>query len=201
MLTIFAIGATAMLVLCCVPLVMVQLIFHPVDTYDKDQVESIARKVAPRLVVPPEFEATYARSWDNHFYVSHVARFDHKERRGRLVIAQIHHKLLENGTKYEVADMESTMRQFFPGQKNLDSKQSSETVLVIDGQNVTFEIASGVDVSSSTKLRQVSGSYSIPRKGAFQLLLQGEVDFVTEEAIKAMIDSLGDPLPEAAPSP
>jgi hypothetical protein len=75
--------------------------------------------------------------------------------------------------------------------RTLDTEKSRTKVVTIHGQQVSFEIAEGEDPASTTRLRQATGAFVGP-KGAFQLILQAESDFITDDSIDALLDSLAD---------
>ena len=188
---VFAVISTTTFVCCCVPLLVLQFAFGPDETLEPAGVLAVAQKIAP-LVPPARFQGTLARSADNSLFQVHVARFDQTEGRGRLVIGQLHMKVMPPG--YEDQDsvqLQKVVDGLFPGLRLLDVKQTQERTLKFQGGKITFQIVEGEDRASTTRLKQVSGSFTGPR-GAFQLILQGEADFLTDEAIEAMIQSLAE---------
>ena len=191
---IFAIFSGSVLVCCCVPMVALQLAFGPVETKDPVAVEAAARQIAP-LVIPPKFEGTIARTADNALLEVRVVRFDQAEGRGRLVIGQIHMKAVPPGNPHDANLLQQVVDQLFPGLRLIDGKPRQE-VLKIHGQKVTVEILEGEDRASTTRLKQVSGTFNGP-SGAFQILLQAESDFITDEAIEALLQSLTE-MPDVA---
>ena len=188
---IFAVISTMTFVCCCVPLLVLQFAFGPDETTESAKVLAVAQKIAP-LVLPEKFQGNLARSADNSLFQVYVARFDHTEGRGRLVIGQFHMKVMPPG--YEDQDsvqLQKVVDGLFPGLRLLDVKRTQERTLNFQGGKITFEIVEGEDRASTTRLKQVSGSFTGSR-GAFQLILQAEADFLTDEAIESMLQSLAE---------
>ena len=188
---IFAVLSTAALVCCCVPLLVLQFAFGLDETKEPAEILAVAQKIAP-LVLPAKFQGTLARSADNSLFEVYVARFDHREGRGRLVIGQMHMKFRPPGFE----DQDSKLLQkaidgLSPGLRLPDVKQTQKRTLKFRGGNITFEIVEGEDRASTTRLKQVSGSFTGP-SGAFQLILQAETDYLTDEAIEALLQSLAE---------
>lgn len=192
MLMLFALGSTVVLVFCCVPLMVIQFLFGLDVTKDSAKVEAVARKIAP-LAVPPKFTAAQSCSADNSVMQADIARFDHAEGRGRLVIGQLQlmMKLDAIPPEQSVKLLQTLVDELIPRLRTLETKQSRTKVVTIHGQEVSFAILEGEDQSSTTRLRHVTGAFLGP-KGAFQLILQAESDFVTDESIDALLDSLAD---------
>ena len=191
---IFAILSGTVLVFCCVPMVALQVAFGPVEIKEPTSVEAVARQIAP-LVVPPKFQGTIARTADNSLLEVRVVRFDQTEGRGRLVIGRLHMKAMPPGNEHDVKLLQQVVDQLFPGLRLIDAKPRQQ-VLKIQGEKVTFEILEGEDRASTTRLKQVSGTGNGPA-GAFQFLLQAESDFITDDAIEALLQSLTE-MPEVA---
>jgi len=188
---IFAVVSTAVLVCCCVPLLVLQFAFGPDEVKEPAQVLAVAQKIAP-LVLPAKFQGTLARSADNSLFQAAIARFDHSERRGRMVIGQLQIKIKPPGTEdQESIQLQQAVDGLFPGLRLLDVKQTREKTLKFHGGKVTFEIIEGEDRASTTRLKQVSGTFTGPA-GAFQLILQAESDHLTDEAIEALLQSLAE---------
>jgi hypothetical protein len=187
---VFAVISTTVLVFCCVPMVALQIAFGPEETRDSAAVEAVARRIAP-MVIPAKFQGTVARTADNSMLDVRVVRFDQSEGRGRLVVGRLHMKPIPPPNEYDVNLLQQVVDQLFPGLRLLDAKPS-QRVVKIDGQDVTFEILDGEDRASTTRLKQVSGVFNGP-SGAFQLLFQAESDFVTDDAIEALLQSLAAP--------
>jgi hypothetical protein len=203
LLMIFAVGCTAMLACCCVPMVLLQIAFGPEEFTSPEQVESVAKQIAP-IKLPPGFTGVRANTADNMAVMLRVAKFDHDQGRGRLLIGQLQTKMKttlltaeENG-KFEEQMLQSIADELFPSLKNLNVKSTRERVVTIHGVDVTFTIDEGEDLGSSTRRRQVIGRGITPA-GAIQLILQVEDSFITDDAINALVDSLGKPSPSVVP--
>ena len=192
---IFAVLSATVLLFCCVPMVMIQIAFGPEVTKVPAEVLAVAQKIAP-VIVPPRFSGTVARSADNSVLQLHVARFDHTDGRGRLVIGQVHLKALPD---YDANLLQNLTNELFPGQRLLDVKQTRTKLITIRGQEEKIEILEGEDRASTTRYKQVSAAFDGSDGAKVQLLLQAESDFVTDEAIDALLQSLATPTAEATP--
>lgn len=190
LLMIFAVVSTGFLLFCCVPVVALQFLFGPDVTEKPEGVSAIAQKIAP-LTIPPKFSGIHGRTADNMLLMAHLARFDHEEGRGRLVIGEFHMRSPNIGPEFDANFLQRLIDEVNPGMRTIETKQSREKVVTIHGQNAKFEIAEGEDVASTTRLKQVTGTFKGP-SGEAQLVLQAEFEFVTDEAIDALIDSLAD---------
>ena len=183
----FSIVSTGVLICCCLPLMLVQYALEPTVTKKAEEVEAVARRIAP-LAIPPGFTGTLARSADNSFVKAQVARFDQNDGRGRLLIGIGHWPAFAIQDPMRLQDV---FDELFPGQRLLDIKKTTKKILMFRGQKVTIEIVDGEDRSTSVQYRQVTGKVT-GENGAMQLLLQVESNYVTDEAINALLESLAD---------
>ena len=184
----FAIGSTAILVCCCIPLVILQFAFGPTVTNDPTAVQAIAHDIAP-LTIPADFVGSLAKSADNSLLLVRIARFDQNEGRGRLVIGQVHMKAMPPGNEYDDKLLQSLMDELYPGLRAIDAADTRKFTVKIHDQKVTFEIIKGEDRASTTKLTQVAGTFRTST-GTNQLLLQVESEFITEDAIDNLLQSI-----------
>lgn len=182
----FAILSSCALVFCCVPLLVWQFLFGPSETRDPAAVEAAALTIAP-LVIPRDFAGTVALTAENSVYHLTIARFDHKEGRGRMVIGRSHWPFGDTAES-ESARLRFLVDQLFPGQRSIDAQAQVRTVK-IDGRSLPFYFLEGEDRASTTRMKQVSGEFYGPR-GAIQVLLQVESDFLTDEALNEFIASV-----------
>lgn len=195
LLMVFAIGSTAMLACCCVPMVILQIAFGPEEFSKPAEVEAVAKQIAP-IELPPGFTGVRANTADNMALLLRVAKFDQDQGRGRLLIGQLQTKMKtpllsdEGNGKFEEQMLQSIADELFPGLRNLNVKKTRSKDVTIHGVDVTFTIDEGEDLGSTTRRRQVSGRAVTPA-GAFQLLLQVEDSFITDEAIDTLLNSLG----------
>lgn len=195
LLMFFAIGSTTVLVCCCIPLVVLQFAFGPTVTTDPAAVREIAHDFGP-LKIPAAFIGSIAKSADNSLLLVRIARFDHSEGRGRMVIGKVHMKALEPGNEYDEKLLHSLIDELYPGLRGIDTAETRKVTVKIHDQDVTFEILKGEDRASTTKLTQVSGTFRTAT-GTNQLLLQVESDFITDDAIDKLLDSISsEPEPE-----
>ena len=71
----------------------------------------------------------------------------------------------------------------------IEAKQSEVRKLTVRGAEAEFEIVTGEDRASTTKMRQVTGMFR-GQEGNVLLILQAEVEQLTEDAIDALFVSL-----------
>lgn len=195
LLMVFAIGSTAMLACCCVPMVVIQIAFGPEEFTKPADVEAVAKQIAP-VELPPGFTGVRANTADNMALTLRVAKFDQEQGRGRLLIGQLQAKMktplltADGNAKIEQRMLQSIADELFPGLRNLNVKTTRSKIVTIHGVDVTFTVDEGEDLGSTTRRRQVFGKAMTP-SGAFQLILQVEDSFITDEAIDAFLNSLG----------
>lgn len=195
LLMVFAIGSTAMLACCCVPMVVLQIALGPEEFSKPADVDAVAKQIAP-IELPPGFTGVRANTADNMAIMLRVAKFDQDQGRGRLLIGQLQTKMktplltAEGNGKFEEQLLQSIADELFPGLRNLNVKTTRGKVVTIHGVDVTFTIDEGEDLGSTTRRRQVSGRAVTPA-GALQLILQVEDSFITDEAIDTLLNSLG----------
>lgn len=195
LLMVFAIGSTAMLACCCVPMVVLQIALGPEEFSKPADVDAVAKQIAP-IELPPGFTGVRANTADNMAIMLRVAKFDQDQGRGRLLIGQLQTKMktplltAEGNGKFEEQLLQSIADELFPGLRNLNVKTTRSKVVTIHGVDVTFTIDEGEDLGSTTRRRQVSGRAVTPA-GALQLILQVEDSFITDEAIDSLLNSLG----------
>lgn len=191
LLMVFAVGCSAMLLCCCVPMVLFQLTFGPQIFQKPAEVETVAKKIAP-IVLPPNFTGTQAREADNSLLMVRLAQFDQNDGRGRLVMGQFRMNGPALGTEFDEKMLERLADDLYPGMRSLEVKDSHKKIVKIHGQDVTFAIEEGEDQASTTRFKQVTGA-AVGPQGAFQLLLQVEAGFLSEDEVDALLDSLADP--------
>lgn len=189
-LFVFAIGSGLVLLFCFVPMVLFIYLFGPVVTRDPAAVRAVAEKIGP-LAIPPDFVGFVAQSAHNSLWDIHLARFDHSEGRGRLVVGQLHLHFAPAGSAEDASLLSNAIDNSFPSLRTLDVKSTRELTLMIHGQEVTFEIQSGEDLQSTTQYKQVSGKFT-GAAGAVQILLQAESEFLTDDAIDSFLKSFAD---------
>jgi hypothetical protein len=200
LLMIFAIGSTVILICCCVPILVVQIVFGPQEFTTPADVDAVAKQIAP-IVVPPAFTGVRAITVDNSGLLIRVAKYDQDQARGRLLIGQMHFNLKSPFFKTEEVEdqrLQSLMNELYPGLQNLDVKKTRPKTINLHGTDIVFTIDEGQDLGSSTRRRQVMGKAITP-EGAIQLVLQVEDGFITDEAIDAMLNSLAAPEVKATP--
>lgn len=203
LLMIFAIGCTAVLTCCCVPMVVLQIAFGPKEFKKPSDVDAVAQQIAP-IVVPPGFTGVQASTADNIAWRVRIAKFDQDQGRGRLLIAQIRTNVrapilsAEDNGKLEDQMLQTLMSDLFPGLRNLKVKTTRTKVIQLHGIDTEFTIEAGEDLASTTHRHQVFGK-AITAEGAIQLILQVEDAFITDAAIDTMLDSLATPPAQPAP--
>jgi len=191
LLMVFAVLSTLVLVFCCLPLVVMNVLYGPTETLDPKKVLEVAERIAP-VVIPPKYEGTVARYAENSLMQIRLTRFDHSEGRGKLVIGEWRMHALPPGNEYDTKFLQNSLEDLFTGMRMIDGK-TTEKSIVIEGQEVKFQILEGEDRASTTTFKQVSGAYT-GSQGAFQLILQGETEFLSDEAIQQLLESFAKPV-------
>ena len=177
---------------CGAGCIVLALLFRPAETNVPANVEMIARRMAP-LRVPPQFQPVWGCEADTSLAWIQIARFDHSAGRGLLLIGELHVRPMPNPE--EVDQLRSLLDSFSPNRRLIAPQQRRERTLTIRGQKSTFEIVDGEDRASTTKLRQVTGSFPGHEATAL-LILQAEADYLSDEAIEDMLTSLADAAPK-----
>ena len=173
---------------CGVGWVVIALLFRPTETIVPAEVEAIARRVAP-LRVPPQFKPVWGWEADHSLAWLQIARFDQSAGRGLLLIGELHVRPVSN--PQEVDQLRNLLENSAPELRLITPKQTQERKVTIRGHEAKFEIVDGEDRASTTKLRQVTGSFQGHEATAI-LILQAEVGYLSDEAIEDLLKSLAD---------
>lgn len=168
--------------------VVIALLFSPSQTVIPAEVEAIARRVAP-LRVPPQFQPAWGWEADHSVAWIQIARFDQSAGRGLLLIGELHVRPVTN--PQEVDQLRNLLENSAPELRLIASKQKQERKVIIRGRESKFEIIDGEDRASTTKLRQVTGSFPGHEATAI-LILQAEEGYLPDEAIEDLLKSLAD---------
>ena len=171
---------------CGVGWIGLALLFGPSHTVLPAQVEAIAQRVAP-LRVPPQFQPTWGWEADHSVAWFQLARFDQSASRGLLLIGELHLRPMAN--PQEVDQLRNLIEQSSPDRRLIAPQQTRQSNLTIRGRSAQFEIVEGEDRASTTRLRQVTGTFP-GREGTAILILQGEEDYLSNEAIDDLLKSL-----------
>lgn len=191
LMSLLAMASSGMLLCCCIPLVALNMIFGVAVENEPEKVHAIALRIVP-IAIPSGFECVEARTADNSLFRVNLAKFKHSEGRGKLVIGQLRTRLFPIENEYEFKNLQMLLNQISPGMRNLDVKERREEEILVDGKKVMIEIVDGVDIGSTTRIKQVSGAWSTD-DFVTQILLQVEEGFYSREDIDAMVRSLGTP--------
>jgi len=173
---------------CGVGWVVVALLFSPSQTKVPAEIETIARRVAP-LRVPPQVHPPWGWEADHSLAGIQIARFDHNAARGLLLIGELHVRPVSN--PQEVAQLRNLLENSSPDMRSIAPKQTRDRKLTIRGRESKFEIVDGEDRASTTKLRQVTGSFPGHEATAI-LVLQAEAGYLSDEAIEDLLKSLAE---------
>lgn len=199
LMSLLALASTGMLLCCCIPMVVLNVIFGVTVENDPVKVHEIALKIVP-IAIPIGFEGTEARFADNSLFRVKLAKFKHVEGRGKLVIGQLRTQVMRIEDEYEFKNLQMLLNQISPGTRNLDVKERREEEILIEGNKVLIEVVDGTDIGSTTRIKQVAGAWSTS-DSVVQFLLQVEEGFCTNEDINSLVRSLGVPVPkDAAPA-
>ena len=173
---------------CAVGWVVIALLFRPTETIVPAEVEAIARRVAP-LRVPPQFQPAWGWEADHSVAWIQIARFDQSAGRGLLLIGELHVRPVTN--PQEVDQLRNLLENSAPELRLITPKQTQERKVTIRGHESKFEIIEGEYRASTTKLRQVTGSF-LGHEATAILILQAEADYLSDEAIEDVLKSLAD---------
>ena len=185
-LTAFGVLAATSMVSCCVGWIGLAMVFGPAQTKVPGEVEAIAQRMAS-LKLPPQFQPTWGWSADNSLFWFQVARFDHSEKRGVLLIGELHVRPMAN--PQEQMQLRQLIGVSSHDLRLIVAKQSEVRKLTVRGAEAEFEIVTGEDRASTTKMRQVTGMFR-GQEGTVLLILQAEVEQLTDDAIDALFVSL-----------
>ena len=180
--------ATGGLLTCGAGWVVIALLFSPSQTKVPAEIEAIAQRVAP-LRVPPQFRPAWGWEADHSVAWIQIARFDQSAGRGLLLIGELHVRPVTN--PQEVDQLRNLLENSSPELRLISPKQTQERKLTIRGREAKFEIIDGEDRASTTRLRQVTGSFPGHEATAL-LILQAEAGYLSDEAIDDLLKSLAD---------
>ncbi len=185
-LTAFGVVSLCCVLGCCVGWIGLAMVFGPIYTKEPSEVEAVAQRMAA-LQLPPHFQPTWGWSADHSLMWFQMARFDHNAKRGLLLVGELHIRPMKNTLEQE--QLQQLIEDSSPDLRLIDPKQSESRKLTIRGVEATFEIVTGEDRASTTKLRQVKGSFR-GREGIVLLILQAEAEQLSDEAIEGLLSSL-----------
>lgn len=137
--------------------------------------------------LPERFAGQQGLLMDNFLIQSEIAVFRDKQGRGNLAIAQLHRKWGPLAEKSEFA--EQLFEMIIPELKKIDDSQKETLKPTIREKPAEFEISQGEDRASTTRYRQVTGTFQGKRDKVL-LILQIEEDFMTDADITAFIESI-----------
>ena len=137
---------------------------------------------------PPEsFEGKSGVTLDLKLMRFDIARFVHREGRGVLIIGQLHSIPKPNSD--QLSQLKGFMEQIAPELKKIDLNEQENRTLVIRGIPSQFEIGTGEDRASTTKFRQVTGTFRGKLDDSV-LIFQCEERFITEQEIDDFLNSI-----------
>lgn len=183
----FAVLSSVVLVFCCVPMVILQIMLGPKEIHEPADVVAQALDIAP-VVLPANFQGTIARRTEGSLLQLVIARLDHEEGRGRLILGRCRMSASDAGNELETLLLQNMVDNLYPGQRSIDAKPQTRTVNSPSGP-LEFEYLEGEDRASVTRLKQISGVFHGPQ-GTLQVLLQAEAEFVSDESINELIHSV-----------
>ena len=185
-LTAFGVIAASSVLACCVGWVGLALVFGPTQTKVASEVEAIAQRMAS-LQLPPQFQPTWGWSADHSLFWLQIARFDHSAKRGLLLIGELHIRPMTN--PHELEQLRQLIDESSPDLRLVTPMQAETRKLTVRGVEAPFEIVTGEDRASTTKMRQVTGPFR-GQEGTVLLILQAEADQLTDDVIEALLTSL-----------
>ena len=192
---VVAVFAALVLVFCFIPIVVVTYLFAPRVTRDPAEVQLVAEKIGA-IRIPADFVGVLAQSADNSGLEIQVARFDHRDARGRIVIGLAHFKsksdALEQLGVTESKYLDQTIDNLFPGFKTIEEDDARELSFQVGSEQVAYNIRVGEEMESTTRLKQVAKTFATPR-GTITIAIQAEPDYLSDEAIEILMKSLADP--------
>lgn len=176
------------LLACGLGWVAVALLFGPAHTDVAAQIQIITQRIAA-VRVPPLFQPVWGWEADNSLIWVQMARFDHRDGRGLMLIGEFHVRPVFNPT--EQLQLRKLLEDSSPDLRLISPKDTEQRKLSVRGTETEFEIVTGEDRASTTKMRQVSGMFP-GHKGTAMLILQAEEDCLSEEAITELLNSLSE---------
>lgn len=185
-LTAFGVVLGSSVLACCLGWVGAALVFGPTQTKLPSEIEQVAQRMAS-LHLPPEFQPTWGWAADHSLFWLQIARFDHRDKRGLLLIGELHIRPMPN--PHELAQLQQLMEDSSPELRLINPMQVESRTLTIRGADAKFEIVNGEDRASTTKMRQVTGTFK-GREGTVLLLLQSEADQLPDAAIEELLTAL-----------
>lgn len=149
-----------------------------------------ADQVASRMIdwqLLPEFTGDFGATADYSVLCFNIARFNHKESRGILVIAQTEWRSWQHPQGREMT--QDLIERFVPDLRKLDEQDCETRKMTIRGLPATFKICRGEDLASTTKLHQVKGQFR-GKSDDVLLVLQFEDGFVSDQELDAFLQSI-----------
>ncbi len=163
---LIAIGTSCVLVTCAGCCILAALFLQA----ERFEGPTGANDVASRITdwqLPPGFSGVYGATADNVLLKFDIAKFDHEQGRGTLVIAQIKWKLGNNSQSRDMT--EDLIKRFVPELRKIDETHCETRAATIRNASATFKICQGEDLASTTKLEQIKGHF--PGKTADVVLM------------------------------
>lgn len=156
--------------------------FWPRITTNPAEVQQIAKQILD-IKIPADFQPATAMSMERNFAMTmRVASFQHKERKGTLVLGSFQMKV---GTP----DQKPNFTQQMDQKLELQMGETKVREFQIRGQKVPFRFTEAVEQSTKKPFRVVEGNLDAPGGGTFLKLIVEE-DAYDEDAVTEMIESI-----------
>jgi hypothetical protein len=185
-LTIASITSSIVLLFCAGFCLLTTKLFGP-TWY---QGEEGANKVAGRIVefTPPQgFKGKLGMEIDFRVFRFDVAKFVQDNGRGNLVVAQMSSQPFAAATDRN--QIKQTVENMSPELKTLKVDHSRKKAMTIRSLPAEFQIQTGEDVASTTRLLEVTGTFRGKSDDAF-LVLQCEEGILSDQEIEQFLQSI-----------
>lgn len=176
----------------CISCALIQNLFGPKKTKVAGEIDQITASILP-ITVPAGYEPSVGVAADNSLMLLELCRYQQKQGRGLLLIGQFN---LRQGPW---PGDEASLRRFLEAEESslrlITPQKKSVRSFVVREKRATFEIVEGEDRASTTKLRQVTGTFP-GREGVGMLILQAEQGFLSDADIETLLQALTTGSPE-----
>jgi hypothetical protein len=173
--------------LCCGVFAWVGYSFAPKIVTTPDEVNKFRDEIAT-MTLPADLKPKTAMKMDNFAFNMIMATYSSDDNKQNFLLGSMQVKVGDAAA----ADQEFQMREAMgenDQQRTLKNKQSTTKKLKVKGVEREFDFATGEDVQTGKKMREVSGTFPGKSGQAF-FAYQSEEDVYKEDEIIKMIESI-----------
>ena len=186
LLSILAIVSCCGFIACAGCCFLTSIFFGPKNFDTPAGAEQVAVQITD-WTLPNNFVGKSGAVMDNFLMRFEIARFAQQHGRGKLILAQLHYKLLPGADLH--TQLQEIVENLVPDLKKIDVSESESRSPTINRVASKFEVIRGEDLATTTKYRRVIGHFRGKLDNSI-VILECEEEFLTEQEIDDFIKSI-----------